>query len=138
MGILSITTFFWVLLAYVGIVYAPLLPGPFQNPLFDFNHILYVHKTLTITVEDSFIFVGLFFLLIEIYKAANTKSFNSLESLFSIVVAIAYLILFITTEFAHNTTFLFLTAMAFIDGLGGFIIEINAARRDMVIGGGAH
>lgn len=134
MGILSITTFFWVLIAYVGIVYAPSLPGPFQNPIFSFEHVLYVHKSLSITVEDSFIFIGLFFLLIEIYKAATTKSFNSLESLFSIVIAIAYLILFITTEWAHNTTFLFLTAMAFIDGLGGFIIEINAAHRDVVFG----
>jgi len=136
MVIFSITTFFWILLAYVGIIYSPLIPGPFQNPAFDFNHILYVHKTLTITVENAFIFVGLFALLIEIYKAASSKSFNSLESLFSIVIAIIYLILFITTTWAHNTTFLFLTSMAFIDGLGGFIIEINAARRDMIIGTG--
>jgi hypothetical protein len=134
MGILSITTFFWILLGYVGIIYSPHLPGPFQNPIFDFNHILYVHKNLTITVENAFIFVGLFALLIEIYKAATTKSFNSLESLFSIVIAIIYLILFITTDWAHNVTFLFLTAMAFIDGLGGFIIEINAAHRDVVFG----
>lgn len=134
MGILSITTFFWILLAYAGIVYSNFLPGPFNSPLLDFNHILYVHKNLTVTVENAFIFVGLFALLIEIYKAATTKSFNSLESLFSIIVAIVYLILFITTAWAHNVTFLFLTAMAFIDGLGGFIIEINAAHRDVVFG----
>ncbi len=134
MGILSITTFFWILLAYLGIIYSPFIPGPFRSPVFDFNHIIYVHKTLTITVENAFIFVGLFALLIEIYKAATTKSFNSLESLFSIVIAIIYLILFITTDWAHNVTFLFLTAMAFIDGLGGFIIEINAAHRDVVFG----
>ncbi len=134
MGILSITTFFWLLIAYVGIVYAPHLPGPFQNPIFNFDHVLYVHKTLTITVDNAFIFIGLFFLLIEIYKAATTKNFNSLESLFSIIIAIVYLILFITTTFAHNTTFLFLTLMAFIDGLGGFIIELNAAHRDVIFG----
>ncbi len=134
MGILSITTFFWILLAYTGIVYSNYLPGPFQNPIFDFNHILYVHKTLSISVENLFIFIGLFSLLIEIYKAATTKSFNSLESLFSIIIAIVYLILFITTPWAHNVTFLFLTSMAFIDGLGGFIIEINAAHRDVIFG----
>ena len=134
MGILSITTFFWLLLAYVGIVYAPSLPGPFHSPIFNFDHVLYVHKTLTITVEDTFIFIGLFFLLIEIYKAATTKNFNSIESLFSIVIAIIYLILFITTGWAHNATFLFLTSMAFIDGLGGFIIELNAAHRDVIFG----
>jgi hypothetical protein len=111
-----------------------MLPSPFRSPSLDFNHVLYTHKTLQITVDDAFIFVGLFFLLIEIYKAATTKSFNSLESLFSIVVAIIYLILFITTTFAHNTTFLMLTLMAFIDGLGGFIIELNAAHRDIVFG----
>jgi hypothetical protein len=134
MGILSITTFFWTLLAYMGIHYSPHFPSPFRSPLFNFDHVLYTHKTLQITVDDAFIFVGLFFLLIEIYKAATTKSFNSLESLFSIVVAIIYLILFITTKWAHNTTFLMLTLMAFIDGLGGFIIEINAAHRDVVFG----
>ena len=134
MGIFSITMFFWILLAFVGIVYSPYLPGPFQNSMFDFSHIIYTHKTLAITVEDTFIFIGLFSLLIEIYKAATTKSFNSLESLFSIVVAIMYLILFITTDWAHNVTFLFLTSMAFIDGLGGFIIEINAAHRDVIFG----
>ena len=134
MGILSITTFFWLLLAYLGIVYSPHFPTPFRSDLFDFNHVLYIHKTLKITVEDGFMYVGLFMLLIEIYKAATTKSFNSLESLFSIVVAIIYLILFITTKFAHNTTFLLLTTMAFIDGLGGFIIEINAAHRDVIFG----
>ncbi len=134
MGILSITTFFWLLLAYVGIAYSDKLPGPLNSPIFDFNHVLYVHKTLSITVENTFIFIGLFFLLIEIYKAATTKNFNSIESLFSIIIAIVYLILFITTDFAHNTTFLFLTAMAFIDGLGGFIIELNAAHRDVIFG----
>ncbi len=132
MGILSITTFFWILLGYVGIVYSNYLPGPFHSPIFDFRHVLYVHKTLKVTVDNLFIFIGLFSLLIEIYKAATTKSFNSLESLFSIIIAIVYLILFITTPWAHNVTFLFLTAMAFIDGLGGFIIELNAAHRDVV------
>ena len=134
MGILSITTFFWLLLAYMGIHFAPHLPGPFRSDLFSFNHVLFTHKTLHITVTDAFIFVGIFFLLIEIYKAATTKSFNSLESLFSIVVAIMYLIMFITLPWAHNSVFLMLTFMAFVDGLGGFIIEINAAHRDVVFG----
>jgi hypothetical protein len=30
--------------------------------------------------------------------------------------------------------FLMITFMAFVDGLGGFIIEINAAHRDVVFG----
>jgi hypothetical protein len=134
MGILSITTFFWLLLAYMGIHYAPYLPGPFKNEAFSFGHILFSHKTLNISVTDAFIFAGIFFLLIEIYKAATTKSFNSLESLFSIVVAIIYLIMFITLPWAHNSMFLMITFMAFVDGLGGFIIEINAAHRDVVFG----
>ena len=134
MGLFSVTTFFWILLAYLGIHYSPSLPAPFQSPSFDLNHVLYTHKTLTITVDNAFIFIGLFFLLIEIYKAATTKNFNSIESLFSIVIAIVYLVLFITTKFAHNTTFLMLTLMAFIDGLGGFIIELNAAHRDVIFG----
>ena len=134
MGILKITTFFWILLAFMLIHFAPHIPAPFRSHIFDFNHILYTHKTLKISVDNAFIFGGIFFLLIEIYKAATTKSFNSLESLFSIVVAIIYLILFITTPWAHNSTFLMLTFMAFVDGLGGFIIEINAAHRDVVFG----
>ena len=134
MGILSITTYFWILLAYMGIHFSPHLPSPFHSAMFNFNHIVFTHKTLHITVDDAFIFVGIFALLIEIYKAATTKSFNSLESLFSITVAIIYLILFITTTWAHNSTFLMLTFMAFVDGLGGFIIEINAAHRDVVFG----
>ncbi len=134
MGILSITTFFWLLLAYLGVEYSDKIPTPFNSPMFNFDYVLYTHKTLQITVDNAFIYIGLFFLLIEIYKAATTKSFNSLESLFSIVVAIIYLILFITTKFAHNSTFLMLTIMAFIDGLGGFIIELNAAHRDIIFG----
>ncbi len=132
MGILSITMFFWLLLAYIGIHYAPHFPAPFRNEAFSFNHVLYTHKSLHISVTDAFIFIGIFFLLIEIYKAATTKNFNSLESLFSIVVAIMYLIMFITVPWAHNSMFLMLTFMAFVDGLGGFIIEINAAHRDVV------
>ncbi len=133
MGILKITTFFWILLAYMLVHFSPHIPAPFRSHIFDFHHILYTHKTLKISVNDTFIFIGIFFLLIEVYKAATTRSFNSLESLFSIVVAIIYLILFITTTWAHTSTFLMLTFMAFVDGLGGFIIEINAAQRDVVI-----
>jgi hypothetical protein len=132
MAIFKITTFFWLLLAYMFIHYSPHLPHPFRSEIFSFSHILYTHKNLHISVTDAFIFVGIFFLLIEIYKAATTKSFNSLESLFSIVVAIMYLIMFITLPWAHNSMFLMLTFMAFVDGLGGFIIEINAAHRDVV------
>ncbi len=134
MRLLSITTFFWVLLGYLLVVYSDKIPAPFKTKVLDFNYVLYTHKTLQITVDNAFIYVGLFCLLIEIYKAATTKNFNSLESLFSIVVAIIYLILFITTKFAHNSTFLMLTVMAFIDGLGGFIIELNAAHRDVIFG----
>ena len=90
---------------------------------------------LKITIKDFFILLGMLALLMEIYKAATSKQFNNLESIFSILIAVFYLILFISQPFAHNSLFLILTLMAFIDGIGGFMIETNSARRDIMIGG---
>jgi hypothetical protein len=137
----TISTFAWILLIYVLMYIAPeIIDG---IPKFNVDTVIYEHllrgakrhAMLKITIKDFFILLGMLALLMEIYKAATSKQFNNLESIFSIMIAVFYLILFISQPFAHNSLFLILTLMAFIDGIGGFMIETNSARRDIMIGG---
>ena len=123
----GISLFFWLLLAYCA--------GQFTSiPFLDFSHVVYVHnKTFYLTTRDIFLMVGVVFLFFEIWKASTASKFGTTETVVSFFVATGYLILFITEEWAHNADFFILMMMAFVDAIGGFIVEVKAAQRDVKI-----
>jgi hypothetical protein len=127
----DISLFLWLLLAFCAAHYAAV---NLDIPYLDMNYILYVHdKTFFITTRDAFTIVGVLFLFVEIYKAATTGEYSTSETIVSFFVAVAYLALFLIMECAHNAEFFILMMMSFLDAIGGFVISINAARKDIAV-----
>jgi len=135
--ITGMSTFTWILLAYVvlhlGQDFIPFLKDITLN-----TPILTYHfksgRDFVVTVKELFLIVGALALFIEVAKAATSRSFGATETLLSFVVAVVFVVMFFMVPWAQNPTFLILSLMSFIDATGGFIIELNAARRDFSIG----
>ena len=135
--ITGISTFTWILLAYVlmSMGHAHHI-GPFQD--ITLNTTVLIHhispeRVFILRVRELFLIVGSLALFIEIAKAATANNFGAGETLLSFVVAIIFIVLFFMVDWAQNATFLILAIMSLIDATGGFIIELNAARRDINI-----
>jgi len=134
--ITGMSTFTWVLLAYValhlGHDYIDALDNLSLNSVILTHHIS-PERDFIVRVKELFLIVGSFALFLEISKAATAKSFGATETLLSFVVAIVFVVMFFMVSWAQNATFLILGMMSLIDATGGFIIELNAARRDINI-----
>jgi hypothetical protein len=130
------STFTWILLAYVGLHlghnYVDMLSSLSLNSVVLTHHIS-PERDFILRVREVFLIAGSFALFIEISKAATAKSFGASETLLSFVVAIVFVVMFFMVSWAQNATFLLLGMMSLIDATGGFIIELNAARRDINI-----
>jgi len=137
--ITGMSTFTWILLAYVvlhvGPDYIPFLKGVDLNTMVLTHHFSAdSSRDLIIRVKDLFLIVGSLALFVEISKAATSRAFGATETLLSFVVAVVFVVLFFMVNWAQNPTFMVLALMSFIDATGGFIIELNAAKRDFSIG----
>jgi len=134
--ITQISTFTWVLLAYValhlGHDYISQLDGLTLNSTVLIHHIS-PDRDFILRVREVFLIVGSLALFIEIAKAATANNFGATETLMSFIVAIIFIVMFFMVSWAQNSTFLILGMMSLIDATGGFIIELNAARRDINI-----
>ncbi len=137
--ITGMSTFTWVLLAYVGLHLGHDYVGAFKELSLDsiiLTHHISPDRDFILRVRELFLIVGSFALFIEIAKAATANKFGASETLLSFIVAIVFIVMFFMVSWAQNATFLILAMMSLIDATGGFIIELNAARRDVSIAGG--
>jgi len=127
----DISTFVWILLFYVFAKYAAV---DLDMPSLNMNYILWAqNEQFFITTKDAFIIGGIFLLFIEIYKAATYGEYSATETVVSFITSIAYLVVFLLWDRAHTVEFFILMLMSFLDAIGGFIISINAARKDISI-----
>ena len=127
----DISTFVWLLLFYVFAKYAAV---DLDMPSLNMNYILWAqNEQFFITTKDAFLITGIFLLFIEIYKAATYGENTPTETIVSFLTAIAYLVVFLLWYRAHTVEFFIIMLMSFIDAIGGFIISINAARKDISI-----
>ena len=131
--ITGMSTFTWILLAYVGLHIGQDYISALKDV--DLNTVVLTHhmgggRDFIIRVRELFLIIGSLALFVEVSKAATSKNFSGSETLLSFVVAIVFVVLFFMVPWAQNATFLILTLMSFIDATGGFIIELNAAQRD--------
>lgn len=137
--ITGMSTFTWVLLAYVGLHlghdYVGILKGVDLNSIV-LTHHLSPERAFVLRVKEVFLIVGSLALFVEIAKAATVSKFGAGETLLSFMVAIVFVVMFFMVSWAQNATFLILGMMSLIDATGGFIIELNAARKDIGIAGG--
>jgi len=127
----DVSMYLWLLVFYIFAKYAVV---DLDMPFFDMNHIVWAHNELFyVSTKDVFIIVGILFLFIEIYKAAAPGPYNLSEIIISFLVAVAYLAIFLIWDKAHNVTFFILMLMSFLDAIGGFVIAINVAKKDISI-----
>jgi len=148
--ITGMSTFTWVLLAYIGLH----LGQEHVAPIKEFLHaqtpeihslleypILIHHinreQDFILRVRELFLIIGSLALFIEIAKAATANKFGASETLLSFIVSMVFIVMFFMVSWAQNATFLILGMMSLIDATGGFIIELNAARRDINVNGGS-
>lgn len=134
--ITGMSTFTWVLLAYVGLHLGHDYISAFNGLTLDsiiLTHHISQDRDFIIRVRELFLIIGSFALFIEVAKAATANKFGASETLLSFIVAIVFIVMFFMVSWAQNATFLILAMMSLIDATGGFIIELNAARRDINI-----
>jgi len=134
--ITGISTFTWVLLAYVGLHLGHDYIGALGELTLNskvLTHHISPTRDFVLRVREIFLIVGSLALFVEIAKAATANKFGATETLLSFVVAIVFIVMFFMVSWAQNATFLILGMMSLIDATGGFIIELNAARRDINI-----
>src|SRR5262245_33961699 len=122
------------LVAYNALVF--LIPGRFgdwSNPVFSLE--LFHNGTLSLTLSDILILIGLVFLLLEMIRAAAAGRGAIGNHLASIVVLIIYVGELLVVPEAATSTFIVLTAIALLDVLAGVTISMRAATRDVNIAG---
>jgi len=133
MGLIKgVSTFLWILIAYVFAIYATLY---MDMPSLNMDYVWWAeNEQFFIRTQDIFIIIGVFFLFIEIYKSATGGPYTVPETIVSFFVALAYLVIFLLWDKAHRIDFFILMCMSFVDAIGGFVISNNAARRDISVG----
>ncbi|HHC74192.1 MAG TPA: hypothetical protein ENK78_03875 [Thiothrix sp.] len=88
------------------------------------------------SLASVIIMVGVFFLYLELHKATRTSDLSVIDHTLSLIVFVAYFATFLTREWAGNSLFFIISAMAFLDVAAGLTITISGARRDFNLGGG--
>lgn len=132
----KMSIFTWILLLYVAMHFG------YENIDYlkdlNLNSVVLIHhispeRDFIIRVKELFLILGSLALFFEISKAATAKGFGAGETLQSFLIAIIFVVMFFMIPWAQNSTFLILSIMSLIDATGGFIIELNAAKRDINI-----
>lgn len=138
--ITGMSTFTWVLIAYISLHLGAEHIAPLKGLTLDtivLTHHMSPDRDFLLRIREIFLIVGSLALFVEIAKAATANKFGATETLLSFIVSMIFIVMFFMVPWAQNATFLILGMMSLIDATGGFIIELNAARRDInVVGGG--
>lgn len=137
--ITGMSTFTWVLIAYIGLHIGAEHIAPLKGMTLDtvvLTHHMGPKRDFLLRVREIFLIVGSLALFVEIAKAATASKFGASETLLSFIVSMIFIVMFFMISWAQNATFLILGMMSLIDATGGFIIELNAARRDINVNGG--
>jgi hypothetical protein len=87
----------------------------------------------SVTTQDIVLSVAVLLLPLEIYKATKVGVRSVLDHILSMGLFIAMLIEFLLVRQAGTSTFFILMMISVVDVLGGFIITLRTAQRDMMI-----
>ena len=91
----------------------------------------------SLTYGDIFVVIGLMLLFIELIRSTAHDGSAIANHALSLAVMVLCIIEFVVLKGFATSTFFFITLMALIDVVAGFVISIRAARRDLSLGGGA-
>ena len=129
--LMTVLLILYVAMAMVGVDFTTT-----AEPVFTLG--LPSNATFAPTWGDFLIILGVVTLYLEILKSTRTSTASIFEHVFSTLVFILFLVLFILMESAGTSTFLILTFMAALDVIAGFTITISTARRDFSMGTHPH
>ena len=87
-----------------------------------------------ISYGDLFMAFSLALLFIEFLRSTNTGKIAVINHSFSMLVFIVCLLEFLLIPEFATSIFFFLCVMTFLDVMGGFVITLATARRDIVVG----
>jgi hypothetical protein len=86
-----------------------------------------------VTAEDILLALAVLLLPLEIFKATKVGVRSVVDHILSMLLFIAMLVEFILVRQAGTSTFFILMMISVVDVLGGFIITLRTAQRDMTI-----
>jgi len=87
----------------------------------------------TLLNEHLALIVGLICLFFEIWKATRQTSQEAFDQVFSMLVFIIYLVLFITVAKCSHAVFFLLMLISLIDVVAGFLVSLRSARRSLAV-----
>jgi hypothetical protein len=87
----------------------------------------------SITTEDLLLTLAVLLLPLEIYKATKVGVRSVMDHILSMGLFIAMLVEFLLVSQAGTSTFFILMMISVVDVLGGFIVTLRTAQRDMTI-----
>ena len=87
----------------------------------------------TITSQDLLIAFAILLLPLEILKATRMGVRSIIDHVLSFVLFVAMLVEFILVKQAGTSTFFILMMISLVDVMGGFIVTLRTAQRDMTI-----
>lgn len=87
----------------------------------------------TMANEHLILIVGLVCLFFEIWKSTRQTSQEMVDQVFSMLVFIAYLVLFITVSRCSMAVFFLLMLISLIDVIAGFLVSLRTARRSLAV-----
>ena len=92
-------------------------------------------KSMDVSMGDIIVLLAVLLLYIEILKSTRMSTKAIMDHVLSIILFIGMVVEFIVGEKAATSTFLIITALSFVDVIGGFTITIRTAQRDVAFEG---
>jgi hypothetical protein len=86
-----------------------------------------------VTASDLLLMLAVLLLPLEIYKATRLGVRSMVDHILSLALFIVMLLEFLLVRQAGTSTFFILMAISLVDVLGGFIVTLRTAQRDMTI-----
>src|SRR5215510_5148713 len=92
-------------------------------------------KSMDVSSGDLLVLFAVLLLYAEILKSTRFSTKAIVDHVLSIILFIVMIVEFIVAEKAATSTFLILTALSFVDVVGGLTITIRTAQRDVTFEG---
>ncbi|MGH6771008.1 MAG: hypothetical protein ACRECO_18525 [Xanthobacteraceae bacterium] len=88
---------------------------------------------MPVSTGDMLIILGIMLRYVEVLKATRLSRKAIMDHVLSFVLFIVMVIEFIAVGLAATSTFLILTALSFVDVIGGFTVTFRTAQRDIAL-----
>lgn len=132
----NIPLFLYLLIIYNVLAFAGVTAGGVTLNTEAYQLSLPTGPTISFSVGDGFLILGVVALYIEIFKATRSSNASIFDHLFSMLTFVGFLVEFLMVAEAATASFFILMMMALLDVIAGFTVTISTARRDVEIGSG--